>query len=273
MRKIFDQESHESHPQAPRVFIAHEELNGLSNRFGVPPNVLNGSFFMKKDYRAMRSEVSVKPSWLELLNPEWREAFLKWRVGKGGMPAPSEFEWWVFLNKRLTLPALRQAMHFKAGRKKKSKGMLILSESDKFRYAIFHYSRNRTVKYLIGPDEIRWAGRWNEDGETYNKESFLALLGSKPASIKYSFAKKAMERNMISLGNVDGTTFLLRFSVRVPLIEGNPYFIEVIRVDSFLKIKCYKSPSSKKPCAVGKIKLVGGLPLRWHVTMVLPPEA
>jgi hypothetical protein len=275
MRKIFDQKSPGSHPQAPRIFIADEELNGLSDRFGVPPHVLSNAFFMRKDYRVMGSKVLVRPSWLELLNPEWKEAFSKWRIGEGRMPAPSGFEWWIFLNQRLSLPALRQAMHFKPGRKKKFKGRLVLSESGKFRYATFHYSRNRTAKYLIGPeDEIKWVSRWNKDGETYDREHFQALLGPKPDSRKYSCVKKAIKRNMISMGNVDGTTFLLRFTVGVPVIKGDTYSIEVARVDSFLKFKCYKSSCSRKPYAVGKIKLgEGGMPIRWFVSMVPPPEA
>ena len=199
---------------------------------------------------------------------------MKWRVGKGRMPDPSEFDWWIFLYKRITLPALRQMLTFRPGQKKNSKGRIVLSESGDLRYATFLYSKKRASKYLIGPDEIKWASRLNGDGETYDRFTFLALLGSKPTSIKYSFTKKAIKGNMISLGNIDGTTLVLRFaSLALPVTEGNSFFIEVERYDSSLRFKCYKSSESKTLYAMGLIALNKGFPICQSVSMRSPAEA
>ena len=228
---------------------------------------------MRNDQRAIGDEVSVKPSWFELLNPEWKKAFLKWRVGKGKMPVPSKFDWWIFLYKHITIPAIRETLHFRPRQAKDFKGSMVLSEDGRFRYATFHYSRN-VSKYLIGPGEIKWVSRLNGDGETYNVEPFEDLLGSKPRSKRYSFTKKAIKGNMISMGNVDGTTFVLRFpSISLPLTEGDLFFIKVERCDSSLKFRCYKSSKSKAPFAIGFIRLRQGYPISWSVSMGAPEIA
>ncbi|MEE8638716.1 MAG: hypothetical protein V3T21_06740, partial [Candidatus Margulisiibacteriota bacterium] len=201
----------------------------------------------------------------------WRAAFLKWIVGKGKMPTPSEFAWEIFLKNHITFPALPPLLPFKIGVYKVIKGKFEISEVGGLPHGSFHYRKNRLAMYELGLDKVRKVGHSRKDWGTFNPGALMALLGPKPRSREYSFVRKAGKKGL-SLGNIKRETFIIAPTAERPLTKGEFYFIKVIRHNSALEIKCYKISKRKTLYGIANIDLFEGFPTRWSILMKMPKK-
>ena len=257
-----------------KVLLTNRELRGLAEHFELPPRVLAGAFFRRPAGHSLNEsggKLPLKPSWSELLDPRWKEAFLRWIVGKGEMPTPSAFAWEIFLKNHITFPALPSLLPFKIGVYQVIKGKFVLSEVGGQPHGSFHYRKNRLAMYELRQDKVRKVGHSRKDWGTFNPGALLELLGPKPGSGEYCFVKKAMSKG-ISLGNIKGETFIIAPTAERPLTPGKFYFIKVIRHDSALEIECYKISKRKTLYGVANIDLIEGLPTRWSILMKTPEK-
>ena len=230
------------HQGADKVFLTESELGRLGAKFDLPRPVVENSFF---DFQgSLRgSEVRVAPVWHELLAPDWRANFLRW-VQAPAPPDPTGLPW-RSMPGQLPFPALAPTANFGYG-KGVVRGEMTFQSVNRQAHGFFRYGQI-THSYLLRLDLVRYlvgdqAGRCD-----FDKKTFAALLGEKPARAEYSFFKRAAERGRVLFP--DGVLTLAQSAGHQFLAKGELYCFRLVRPDQYLYLFCYKDESAPRPLA------------------------
>ncbi|MFH1347923.1 MAG: hypothetical protein ABIH22_04455 [Candidatus Margulisiibacteriota bacterium] len=265
--------SREGNREALRVFVAHEEYENISKNFALPAEALKSAFFVRTS--GSRGGIhKLVPIWSELLDPQWRQSFLSWIAGKGGLPSPPELDWETLKGGLIAMPTYLSALGLTADGTtgKAISGRLALSKTSAHRLATFYYKFNkkdRSAVYSLSPDKFERIRVTFTQEETFDKTDFQELFGSDPQRLIYNCSRKAGS-GLIGLSSIGREQLRVTSREVTPLIRGTLYYFEFTRGGSVLEIRCYKDPDKQQLHGWYNLELDMGLP-RFHCLALLPP--
>ncbi|MDD5593906.1 MAG: hypothetical protein PHG97_04130 [Candidatus Margulisbacteria bacterium] len=245
-----------------KIFISDSELTGLSGEFGLTERAAARSFFIfSRDDNLKCDTLHVAPIWSELLDPDWRDAFLSWLADPAGnqLPDPDSLAWQTFSDNTLTMPALRPAVNLYDGARRIIKGELVLKRAADSAQAYFHYNGRISI-YQLSESRVEYLGKdLAGNAADFDKGIFIKLFGGRPEITDYAFSKRA-RKDGVSFMQMRGERFVLRSSSLVPLKEGELYYFKFIRRENNVLVLCYADQARTRLVGGKKLGLIEGFP-------------
>ncbi len=259
-------------PTTILTLVSEKELRQLSEHFQLPSDILAGAFFRRTEkFGATHpNSITMKINWSELVDPEWKAAFLAWIAETSVLPSPSVFDWQTLYPGLINFPGLRQMLCFNSHIEGPIRGEFKLKEIGGQRFAYFHYGKNRAAEFRLYSERIEKGTNTITHEGDFVKSSFTALLGSSPSSLIYSFNRATDNRGEISFGNISGATLVIESSESVSLQPGKMYQVKVERNNLLLTFQVFKDPTDKAPFGVATVGLFEGYPSRNRIKLVRP---
>jgi hypothetical protein len=258
------------HHGADQVFLTESQLVRLGADFSLPPEVVERSFFdFQGSLRGNR--VGVAPLWHYLLNPEWRDNFLRW-VKNPAPPDPAGLPWQTMPG-YLPFPALVPMAHF-AYEKGIVPGQMDFQSVAGKAFGLFQ-SGLGVHSYLLGLDGVRYVVGDQVGRSDFDKKTFAEMLGEKPARTEYSFFKRASEGEKVRFP--DELLALAQLASHQFLIKGELYYFRLVRRDHdpYLYLFCHQDESTPRPLAWARLRLTedGQLPDQTRMIGKKPDES
>jgi hypothetical protein len=240
--------------KAKKMFLADKELATLSDFYGPPPEQLKGAYFvLEKGANFHRVDLSIIPSFFELLDPQWRGEYLDWlRHPAGKVPEPGRFTWNVLAPGLITMPALDNSLTFT---------WKVTNPSGTIEMELYRSVNDDARAVLTGrwekPEhfDLSPAGFYVIGASTMGKETLDArklgklLLGEKGyETLQFSHQASAYEAkyHYIKIAGASKENLMIHSRKAFRIEAGGDYYFAFARLSDLVILHCYADAARQK---------------------------